>query len=159
MTEMRSDVLLRKVLIRDRVIAVVGLSDRPDRPSYRVAAYMQRRGYRIVPVNPRLAGRQVLGETVYASLAEAQQALRAQGSAIGMVDVFRRAADVPPVIEEAIAAGARSVWLQLGIRHDEALARAAAAGLDTVQDLCLKIEHARLALDMHADGAAEAPLR
>jgi uncharacterized protein len=159
MTEMVSDALLRKVLIRDRVITVVGLSDRPDRPSFRVAAYMQRHGYRIVPVNPRLAGRQVLGETVYATLAEAQQALHAEGSAIGMVDVFRRAEDVPPVVDEAIAVGAQSVWLQLGIRHEQAIARAAAAGLDTVQDLCLKIEHERLDIDMHEDGAAAAPLR
>ncbi|WP_323119323.1 CoA-binding protein [Burkholderia alba] len=139
-----TDTSLRRILQRDKVIAVVGLSDRPSRPSHEVAAYLQRHGYRIVPVNPRLAGETVLGETVHASLADAQAALASEGAAIGMVDVFRKSADVPSVVADAIAIGARSLWLQLDVRHDAAAAQAEAAGLDVVTDRCVKIEHRRL---------------
>ncbi|WP_082716474.1 MULTISPECIES: CoA-binding protein [Burkholderia] len=144
MTAISTDTVLRKILKRDRVIAVVGLSDKPYRPSHEVAGYMQRNGYRIVPVNPLLAGTKVLGETVHASLADARAALAAEGAEIGMVDVFRKSADVPPVVDAAIEIGARSVWLQLGVVHDAAVAKARAAGLDVVVDRCVKIEHRRL---------------
>lgn len=134
-----------QILARDRVIAVVGLSPRPDRPSYTTSRYMQRQGYRIVPVNPRAAGTPdgILGETCYASLRDAAAALAREGLHIGMVDCFRRAADIPPVADDAIAIGAHSLWMQLGIVNEDAAARARAAGLDVVMDRCVKIEHAR----------------
>ncbi|APD13694.1 CoA-binding protein, partial [Pandoraea pulmonicola] len=136
---------LGQILARDRVIAVVGLSPRPDRPSFTTSRYMQQHGYRIVPINPQAAdsGATVLGEIVYASLIEAADALRAEGVEIQMVDCFRRSADIPPIAEEAVAIGANSLWMQLGIENDEAAALALAAGLDVVMDRCVKIEHQR----------------
>ncbi|WP_043352464.1 CoA-binding protein [Cupriavidus basilensis] len=128
-----------------KTVAVAGLSGHPDRPSHEVAAYLQRHGYRIVPVNPRHAGERILGETCYASLADAAADLAKSGLRIDWVDIFRRAADVPPVLEDAIAIGARGVWLQLGIVNDEAFARATATGLLAVQDRCSKIELMRQA--------------
>lgn len=121
-----------------RTVAVVGLSPKPHRDSFKVAQYMQRQGWRIVPINPNATG--ILGEKVYRSLTEA-----AAQEKIELVDVFRNSEDVPPVVDEAIAIGAPAIWLQLGIRHDAALAKAQAAGLLTVQDKCLLVEHARLA--------------
>ncbi|MGO4327777.1 CoA-binding protein [Cupriavidus sp. 2TAF22] len=128
-----------------KTVAVAGLSDNPARASHEVAAFMQARGYRIVPVNPNHAGARILGQTCHASLADAARALAAEGQRIDWVDIFRRADDVPPVVDDAIAIGARGVWLQLGIVNDEAFARARAAGLLAVQDRCAKIEL------MHAD--------
>ncbi|WP_428849619.1 CoA-binding protein [Imbroritus primus] len=127
-----------------RTVAVVGLSGKPGRPSLDVAAYLQRHGYRIVPVNPAFAGQAILGEPCHATLAEAAQALAAGGGRIDWVDTFRKAEDVPPVVAEAIAIGARGVWLQLGIVNDDAVEAARAAGLLAVQDHCSKIEHMRL---------------
>jgi len=126
------------ILNHCKTIAVVGLSPKPHRASFGVAQYMQAHGYRIIPVNP--LAHEVLGEKAYASLSEA-----AQHAQIDLVDVFRNSEDVPPVALEAAAIGAKALWLQLGIRHDAALAQARAAGLLTVQDLCLKIEHRALA--------------
>ena len=128
------------ILQHCRTVAVVGLSPKAHRESYIVARYMQAHGWRIVPVNPVAAtsGIPILGETVYATLAEA-----ARHEKIDLVDVFRNSEDVPPVVDDAIAMGAPALWLQLGISHDAALARAKAAGLVAVQNLCLKIEHAR----------------
>ncbi|AKM30458.1 CoA-binding protein [Pandoraea faecigallinarum] len=136
---------LGRILSRDRVIAVVGLSPRPDRPSFTTSRYMQQHGYRIVPVNPQAAdsGETILGETVYASLTEAADALRADGVRIQMVDCFRRSNDIPPIADEAVAIGATSLWMQLGIENDEAAAVALAAGLDVVMDRCVKIEYQR----------------
>lgn len=119
-----------------RTIAVVGLSPKPERDSHRVARYMQAQGYRIVPVNP--AAQQVLGEPCHATLADAARHTR-----IDLVDVFRNADDVPPIVEEAIAIGAKALWLQRGIVHDAAAERARAAGLVVVQDRCLMVEHAQ----------------
>ena len=127
---------MRETLLRSKVIAVVGLSDRPDRPSHRVAAYLQAQGYRIVPVNPKLTA-PVLGEAPRRSLADAQDR-------VDLVDIFRRAADVPPVVDEAIRVGAAAVWMQLGIVHGEAAAKAEAAGLRVVMDKCAAVEHRRL---------------
>lgn len=143
---MLTDALLRTILKRDRIIAVVGLSDQSHRPSHRVAAYMQSCGYRIVPVNPLLAaaGRTVLGECYYSSLAAAQTALLAAGTSIEMVNVFRRSEEVRHIAADAIAIGARSLWLQLGVCDETAAMQARAAGLDVVMDRCVKIEHARL---------------
>ncbi len=128
-----------------KTVAVVGLSDHPDRASHEVATFLQRHGYRIVPVNPRHAGERILGETCHASLADAAAVLAESWQRIEWVDIFRRAADVPPVVEDAIAIGARGVWFQLGIVNDVAFGRASAAGLLAVQDRCSKIELMRLA--------------
>lgn len=124
------------------VIAVVGLSDRANRPSHYVSAYMQEQGYRIVAVNPQYAGSTILGEYCYASLSEAQQALAGQGVQIDIVDCFRRAEDIPPVVEEAIRIGASCVWMQQGIVNEAAAARARDAGLQVVMDRCIKVDHA-----------------
>lgn len=124
------------------VIAVVGLSDRPERASHYVSAYMQQEGYRIVAVNPMYAGATILGEHCYATLTEAAQAMSAEGVHIDIVDCFRRAPDIPPVVEEAIAIGAGCVWMQQGIVHEAAAAQARAAGLVVVMDRCIKVDHA-----------------
>ncbi len=126
---------LRRVLQDTRTIAVVGLSANPSRPSYFAAKYMQERGYTIIPVNPSCDA--ILGETCYPSLRDIP-------IGVDMVDVFRKPADAPPVAEDAIAIGARCLWLQLGVIAPEAAARAEAAGLDVVMDRCVKIEYARL---------------
>jgi predicted CoA-binding protein len=137
---------LRDILTHCRTLAVVGLSPQWHRPSYFAANYMQAHGYRIVPVNPLVArdGGQILGEPAYASVTEAAAALAAQGVKIDMVDCFRKSEDIPPLAEEAIAVGARCLWLQLGVTNEAAGLRAEAAGLQVVQNRCVKIEHARL---------------
>jgi len=126
---------LRRILKACRTIAIVGLSAEWHRPSYFAAKYMQQHGYRIVPVNPRYDS--VLGETCYPSL-------DAIPFAVDMVDVFRKPADVLPIAQQAVAIGARCLWQQLGVVNLEADALARAAGLDSVMDRCVKIEHARL---------------
>lgn len=128
------------ILKNCRSVAVVGLSPKAHRDSYRVAQYLQQHGWRIIAINPVAAasGGTILGERVYASLSEA-----AQHEKIDLVDVFRNSEDVPPVVDEAIAIGAPALWLQLGVRHDAALKKARTAGLVAVQNLCLKVEHAR----------------
>ncbi len=129
------DAGIARILQEHRIIAMVGLSARPDRPSNIVARYLMAHGYTVIPVNP--AAQEILGQPCYASLQEIPVR-------VDMVDVFRKAADVPPIADAAIAIGARSLWLQLGIIHAEAAEKAAAAGLDVVMDRCPKIEHARL---------------
>jgi len=124
------------ILNRYRTVAVVGLSPKSHRDSYEVAQYMQVRGWRIIPINPNAS--EILGETAYPSLQEA-----ARHHAIELVNVFRNSADVPPVVDDAIAVGARAIWMQLGVAHEEAAQRARAAGLAVVQNRCLKVEHAR----------------
>jgi uncharacterized protein len=126
-------------------IAVVGISANPYRPSHGVSLYMQSAGYDIIPINPRYAGQMLLGKRVYASLTEAKEA----GEPIEIVDVFRRAPDVPPVADEAIKVGAKVLWVQLGIRNDEAGQKAREAGLIYVQDKCIKVEHARFFGGLH----------
>ena len=126
-------------------IAVIGLSPKPERDSHRVTAYMQRHGYRIIPINPAAAGTEILGERVYGSLAEARAALTEVE--VDTVNVFRRSVDTDGPIAEAIearSAGVRAVWLQLGIVNPEGLKRARAAGLRAVEDRCLMVEHRRL---------------
>ena len=137
---------LRDVLTRCRTLAVVGLSPQWHRPSYFAAKYMQAHGYRIVPVNPLVAreGGSILGERAYAALHEADAAVRAEGGRIDMVDCFRKSEDIPPLADEAVAIGARCLWLQLGVFNDAAAERAEAAGLQVIQNRCVKIEHARL---------------
>ncbi len=131
-----------------RHVAIVGVSADPYRPSHFVAIYLQAEGYDIIPINPRYAGQALLGKRVYATLTEA----KAAGKQIEIVDVFRRPADVPPIADEAIAIGAKVLWLQLGIRNDEAAQRAEEAGLTVVQDRCIKIEHARFFGGLHTVG-------
>lgn len=121
-------------------IAVVGLSADIYKPSYGVSAYMQNAGYDIIPINPRYAGQEILGKHVYASLTEAKEA----GEPIEIVDVFRRSHDIPPIAAEAIKVGAKALWVQLGIRSDEAAQKAHDANLLYVQDRCIKVEHLRL---------------
>ncbi|MBC7620225.1 MAG: CoA-binding protein [Candidatus Saccharibacteria bacterium] len=127
-----------QILRNKGLIAVVGLSPKPHRDSYRVSAYMQAQGWRIVPVNPVAAasGTAILGETVFATLTDACAAQK-----IDLVNVFRHSEDVPPIVDEAIRLGLAALWLQLGIRHDAAVAKARAAGMRVVQDRCLMVEH------------------
>jgi predicted CoA-binding protein len=131
------------VLADCRTIAVVGLSNNPQRPSHGVARYMQANGYRIIPVNPTYAGTHILGEHCYPTLTQAKATLAQEGVAIDLVDCFRRSEYIMPIVEEAIAIGARSVWMQLGIINEGAAIKARAAGLTVVMDLCIKIEHMR----------------
>ena len=126
---------LRRILKENRVLAIVGLSANWHRPSYFAAKYMLEHGYRVIPVNPQYE--EVLGQKCYASLREIPEK-------VGMVTVFRKTADVMPVAEDAIAIGARVLWQQLGVRNQAAAAKARAAGLETVMDRCVKIEHGRL---------------
>jgi predicted CoA-binding protein len=128
---------LRGILRSSRTIAMVGLSDQWYRPSHFVAKYLQQHGYRVLPVNPRLAGTTLLGEPVVASVLDLAQP-------VDMVDVFRRTEDVLPIAEQAIAIGARVLWQQIGVVNREADALARAAGLASVMDRCVKIEHGRL---------------
>jgi predicted CoA-binding protein len=128
---------LRRILGTCKTIAVVGLSPQWHRPSFFAAKYMKEHGYRIVPVNPTAT--EILGERCYASVTAA-----AQDHTIDMVDCFRRTEDIPPIADEAIAIGAKCLWQQIGVINEEAAAKARAAGLDTVMDRCVKIEHARL---------------
>ena len=127
-----------KIVREARNIAVVGLSDKPERPSYDVAGYLLDRGYRIIPVNPMI--KEWKGLRAYGSLSEIPPDVK-----IDIVDIFRKSEDVPPVVDEAIKIGAKTIWMQLGIVNEEAAEKARGAGLNVVMDRCLKIEHARLA--------------
>ena len=132
-----SDDDIAHLLSRVRYIALVGASDRPDRPSYRVMRFLQTRGYKVFPVNPQLAGEEIHGETVHPSLADIPEP-------IDMVDIFRRPIAAGEAVDEAIAIGAKSVWLQLGVINEEAARRAEEAGLDVVRDRCPAIDIPRL---------------
>jgi predicted CoA-binding protein len=134
---------LRRILSNCHTIAVVGLSADWFRPSYFAAKYMQQHGYRIVPVNPRYT--EILGERCYARLEDIP-------FAVDMVDVFRKSADVVPIARSAVAIGAKCLWQQLGVANTEGDAIARAAGLDSVMDRCVKIEHARLFGGLHWAG-------
>lgn len=131
-----------ELLKQSRIIAVVGLSFKPHRASYGVARYMQAHGYRILPVNPSYAGRDILGEPVYASLQEAAAAIAP--ARIDIVDCFRNASDIPPIVQDAIEVKAACIWMQQGIENDEAAAAARAAGIDVVMDRCIKVDHAMM---------------
>lgn len=137
------DAELREILTTTRTIAVLGFSANPDRPAHGVAAFLQVRGYRVIPVNPGLAGQVALGETVYADLAAIPKDV-----VIDMVDVFRAPEAVPEIVSQMLThrPEARVLWLQLGVIHPEAAARAEAAGKLVVMDRCPKLEIARLGL-------------
>jgi hypothetical protein len=126
---------LRRILTQQRTIAVVGLSAQWHRPSYFAAKYMQDHGYRIIPVNPNYT--EVLGHRCYPSITDIAEQ-------VGIVDCFRRASEMVPIARDAVAIGAKVLWMQLGIRNDEAARIATGAGLDVVADRCVKIEHARI---------------
>ena len=132
---------LRRILSTCRTIAVVGLSPQWHRPSFFAAKYMQSHGYRVVPVNP--AASEILGERSYPSVTAAAKALAEKGEKIDLVDCFRKSEDIQPIAEEAIAIGARCLWMQIGVMNEPAAAKARAAGLDVVMNRCVKIEHAR----------------
>jgi predicted CoA-binding protein len=126
---------LRRILKQNQTIAVVGLSAQWFRPSFFAAKYLQEHGYRVIPVNP--AYPEILGEKCYANVREIREK-------VDVVDVFRKPEDVPPIAEEAIAIGAKVLWMQIGVTNEAAARRAREAGLDVVMNRCMKIEHARL---------------
>lgn len=132
-----SDEMLRGVLRQVRVIAMVGASPNWNRPSYFAMKYLQHKGYRVIPVNPGAAGQEILGEKVYASLKEISEN-------VDMVDIFRNSEAAGPITDEAIAIGAKVVWMQLSVRNDAAAKRAEAAGLTVIMNRCPKIEFGRL---------------
>jgi predicted CoA-binding protein len=125
---------IEKILRTARTIATVGLSDDPQKPSHTVPAYLQAQGYRVIPVNPHLE--RALGEPAYGSVSEV-------GETIDVVQIFRRSEEVGPIVDEAIAAGAKAVWMQLGIVNEAAAAKARAAGLDVVMNQCMRVQHMR----------------
>jgi predicted CoA-binding protein len=135
---------IRQILEDARTIAVVGLSPKPGRASLGVATYLQAQGYRIVPVNPNYAGKQILGEKVYPDLRSAADALAAAGTRIDVVDCFRKPEEIEAIARDAIAVHAGALWMQLGIENQAAAAMAADAGLDVVMNHCMKVEHSTL---------------
>src|ERR1700750_2592226 len=147
-----SDAELRSILQRVKTIAMVGASSNWNRPSYFVMKYLQGKGYRVIPVNPGIAGQDLLGEKVYASLRDIPEP-------VDMVDVRRPAREAPAVVEDAIAIGAKVVWMQLGIRHDEAAAAAERAGIEGVMTRCPKIEFGRLGGELSWSGVNSGIIR
>ena len=134
-----SDADIAELLSTTRTIALIGASDRPDRPSYGVMRFLQDHGYRVIPVNPQITGEHVHGEYLWRELSQI-------GEPIDLVDIFRRSEAAGDAVDEAIAAGARAVWMQLGVINEAAAARAEAAGLKVVIDRCPAIEIPRLGL-------------
>jgi predicted CoA-binding protein len=139
---MTDDATIREILTSARTIAVVGWSPKPERASHGVAAFLARQGYRVIPVNPGQAGEAALGGVVRGSLAEVSE----KDGPVDMVDIFRRSEEAGAVVDEAIAIGAKAVWLQLGVVDEAAAARARAAGVRVVMDRCPAIEIPRLGL-------------
>ena len=135
-----SDEDIKALLAETRTIALIGASDRPDRPSWGVMKFLQDQGYRVFPINPQITGEHIHGEFVWRELSQI-------GEPIDMVDIFRRPIAAGEAVDEAIAAGAKSVWLQIGVINEEAAARAEAAGLKVVMDRCPKIEIMRLEVE------------
>ncbi|TCP92369.1 hypothetical protein C8J42_102135 [Sphingomonas sp. PP-CE-1A-559] len=132
-----ADADIKTLLENARTIAMIGASDRPDRPSYGVMAKLQTHGYRVIPVNPQITGEHVHGEFVFRDLSQL-------GDPIDIVDIFRNSAAAGEAVDQAIAAGAKAVWMQLGVVNEEAAARAEAAGLQVVMDRCPAIDIPRL---------------
>ena len=132
-----SDAEIKQLLEEARTIAMVGASDRPDRPSHRVMATLQEHGYRVIPINPQITGEHIHGEFVFRDLAQL-------GDPIDIVDIFRRSEAAGDAVDEAIAIGAKAVWMQLGVVNEAASARAEAAGLKVVMDRCPAIDIPRL---------------
>jgi predicted CoA-binding protein len=132
-----TDAYIRDILVAHRTIAMVGASPNTSRPSYFAMKYLKQKGFRVIPVNPGHAGKDILGEKVYAKLADITEPVE-------IVDIFRNAKDALPIVREAIRIGARVVWMQLGVRNDEAAKLAEDAGLKVVMNRCPKIEYGRL---------------
>ncbi len=128
---------IKRILSNFKTVAVVGISPKEDRPSYIVASYLKSKGYRIIPVRPD--GDKILGEKVYRSLKEIPEEI-----GVEVVDIFRRSEDVPPIVDEAIQQKAKVIWMQEGVIHNEAKAKAEKAGLKVVMDRCMKKDHQRL---------------
>lgn len=138
---------LKRILQRTQVIAVVGVSSNPVRPSYFVARYLKLKGYRVIPVNPGLAGQSLFGETVLGSIADCPPE-------VDMVDIFRRSEHVPPLVDEALSnlPQLRTVWMQIGVQNTQAAQTARARGVDVVQNLCPKMEYQRLFGELRMGG-------
>ena len=133
------DDAIRKILNSVRTVAIVGASDKKERASHGVMKFLQEKGYRCIPVNPRLSGQELLGEAVHATLADIPEH-------VDMVDVFRRPQDTVPIADEAVRIGADVLWMQLGVVNEEAARRAIVGGLDVIMDRCPAIEIPRLGL-------------
>ncbi len=144
-----SDAFLKTVLQRTKVVAVVGVSMNPERPSYYVARYLALKGYKVIPVNPGHAGKTLFGETVRASLSEISEP-------VDMVDIFRRSEAVSPIVDAALAAfpDLRTIWMQIGVEHEQAASKARAQGVDVVMNRCPKIEYQRLFGELRMGGFA-----
>src|SRR6202042_1220860 len=147
-----SDAQIRSILERVKTIALVGASPNWNRPSYFVMKYLQGKGYRVIPVNPGAAGKEQLGEKIYASLRDIPEK-------IDMVDVFRASDQVGPVVDDAIAIGAKVVWMQLGVRNDAGAEKAEAAGIEVVMNRCPKIEFGRLGGELSWSGVNSGIIR
>ena len=132
-----SDLIIKEILEKAKIIALVGASDKPHRPSYSVMKYLKMKGYTVIPVNPNNTGKTILGEPVFENLSAITQQ-------VDLVDIFRKSMDVEQIIDEAIAANARAIWMQIGVIHPKAAKRAINAGLRVVMDRCPKIEIPRL---------------
>lgn len=144
-----SDDFLKSILSRTKVVAVVGVSSNPVRPSYFVARYLSLKGFKVIPVNPGLAGQMLFGATAVASLHDISEP-------VDMVDIFRRSEAVPEIVDEALDACAhlKTIWMQIGVQHPEAAAKAEARGMDVVQNRCPKIEYQRLFGELRMGGFA-----
>lgn len=143
----QSDSQIKAILNRTKVVAVVGVSMNPVRPSYYVARYLSLKGFTVIPVNPGHAGKDLFGETVRASLDECPDD-------VDMVDIFRRSEAVPPIVDNALARfdALKTIWMQIGVLHEEAAEKARAAGVDVVMDRCPKIEYQRLFGELRMGG-------
>ncbi len=144
-----TDPFLKDILRRTKVIAVVGVSMNPVRPSYYVARYLSLKGYTVIPVNPGHAGKSLFGQTIRASLSDISEP-------VDMVDIFRRSEAVPPIVDDALAAfpNLRTIWMQIGVEHPDAAAKAQAQGVDVVMNRCPKIEYQRLFGELRMGGFA-----
>lgn len=142
-----SDTYLKDILQRTKTVAVVGVSMNPVRPSYYVARYLSLKGYVVIPVNPGHAGKELFGQTVRATLADISET-------VDMVDIFRRSEAVPPIVDEALKLfpDLRTIWMQIGIEHADAAAKAQARGVDVVMNRCPKIEYQRLFGELRMGG-------
>lgn len=139
----QTDEYIRKILLETKVIACIGASTKPERPSHYVSLFLQKHGYRIIPVNPGNAGKTLFGETVYASLKEIPKDIK-----IDMLDIFRKSEAIPGIVAEALAERPelKTIWMQLGVQHDEAAKTVRTAGMHVIQNRCTKIELSRLIL-------------
>ncbi len=146
-----TDAFLRDILQSTKVVAVIGVSANPVRPSYYVARYLSLKGFRVIPVNPGLAGQKLFGETVYGDLADIPA-----DTPVDMVDIFRRSEHVPPIVDTALAhlPALKTIWMQIGVEHAAAAAKAESAGLRVVQNRCPKIEYQRLFGELRMGGFA-----